>query len=934
MRGPTAGPAVSPTAVSPTAGAARVEPAPDAGPGRAPHPAGVGGTVPPRVRRALGSQRAWGRAGVHLVPVRHHSPACALALSALLEEVRPGVVLIEGPAEYTSLLPALQDPATVPPVAVLSLTDHAASYYPLAEFSPEWVALRWAGRHGARAAFIDRGPTAPDAGRAVRTLQAEYHLARSTTLDALARRLGCRDHDEVWEQLFEDRDTADIRAWRGFFADTLAWSALARLDAGREVLDADSTHAREAVMAAAVRRHLPQADGGGGKGPVVVVTGAFHTLALLDVLDNTPEAAWLPEPETGTGTQGWLIRYDFARLDSLRGYGAGMPSPGLWQRAWRARTTAPGADAAPGGRRGTKGSRPGPNGALTGPRGFATTVVLDVASALRDQGEPLGTAQVLGTVEQALGLAALRGRAWPGRTDLLDALTSCLVKDDSGLSGSLGAAVATVFAASGLGQVPQGTPSPPLVAEVRERLSALRLNLDDPVEHRVSLDTARRPRHRERRELLARLRFADVGLARQVGGADLVAGTGLGQFIEEWAYAWTPLVEAALVRAAATAPTLEILVLTRLEGHLEGEVGAGDLARLLTETAVMGLGEPVVVRVCDALETALAEISDLAELTDVLHRLAGLVEGLGRLSLEGAVPRLRLMLGRGTAAAARLVGELVGLEDDEAAGAVDALIAVRDLLARLTRVAGTRDSAGGGASNNVVGHGGVSNSDASGGSHSNDGGHVSNDSAGDVSRGNASGSTAGGGNGVAGGSDVPNGVGAVDVAAWGRDVVLREVDALRRDRATAPVLVGCATGIASTTGALGPQEVTDAVTAHLSPGADPAALADFLVGLVRTCPEVVLRAPDTLVALTRTLTGLEEPGFLALLPDLRRAFTVLRPLETHRLAEQVAALTATDASRIDVVWDVDPAQAELGWQIERDLVASLVRDGLGQWVGT
>ena len=907
------------------------------------------------MRRALGSQRAWGRAGVHLVPVRHHSPACALALSALLEEVRPGVVLIEGPAEYTSLLPALQDPATVPPVAVLSLTDHAASYYPLAEFSPEWVALRWAGRHGARAAFIDRGPAAPDAGRAVRTLQAEYHLARSTTLDALARRLGCRDHDEVWEQLFEDRDTADIRAWRGFFADTLAWSALARLDAGREVLDADSTHAREAVMADAVRRHLPQADGGGGEGPVVVVTGAFHTLALLDVLDNTPEAAWLPEPETGTGAQGWLIRYDFARLDSLRGYGAGMPSPGLWQRAWRARTTAPGADAAPGGRRGTKGSRPGLGGALgagapsaagapggaaqaagalTGPRGFATTVVLDVVSALRDQGEPLGAAQVLGTVEQALGLAALRGRAWPGRTDLLDALTSCLVKDDSGLSGSLGAAVATVFAASGLGQVPQGTPSPPLVAEVRERLSALRLNLDDPVEHRVSLDTARRPRHRERRELLARLRFADVGLARQVGGADLVAGTGLGQFIEEWAYAWTPLVEAALVRAAATAPTLEILVLTRLEGYLEGEVGAGDLARLLTEVAVMGLGEPVVVRVCDALETALAEVSDLAELTDVLHRLTGLVEGLGRLSLEGAVPRLCLMLGRGTAAAARLVGELVGLEDDEAAGAVDALIAVRDLLARLTRIAGSGGGAGGGVSNNAIDNGGVSNSADSGGSHANDGGHISNDSASGVSSGNTSDGTAGGGIHFADGISVPDGVGVVDVAAWGRDVVLREVDALRRERATAPVLVGCATGIASTTGALGPQEVTDAVTAHLSPGADPAALADFLVGLVRTCPEVVLRAPDTLVALTRTLTGLEEPGFLALLPDLRRAFTVLRPLETHRLAEQVAALTATDASRIDVVWDVDPAQAELGWQIERDLVASLVRDGLGQWVGT
>ena len=833
-----------------------------AGPGRA--PAGPGDDdVPPRLRRALGSQRAWAGSGVHLVPIRHHSPACALALSALLEEVRPAVVLIEGPAEYTALLPALQDPDTVPPVAVLSLVDRTASYYPLAEFSPEWVALRWAGEHDAEAAFIDRapgphgGPLDDGAGgAAARTLQAEYHLARSTALDALARRLGCRDHDEVWEQLFEDRGSADIRAWPDFFADTLAWSALARLDAEREVLDADGTHAREAVMAAALRRRLKEtADGGGG--PLVVVTGAFHTPALLDALDAAPEAAWLPEPETRTRPvpESWLIRYDYARLDSLGGYGAGMPSPGLWQRAWRART----------------GAGPGRSAARTptGARGFATAVVLDVVTALRERGEPLGTAQVRAAVEQALGLAALRGRAWPGRTDILDALTSCLVKDDTGLSGNLGAAVAAVFAGSAPGRVPPGTAAPPLVAEVRERLTALRFTLDDAVERRVSLDTARRPRHRRRRELLARLRFAGVGLARQVGGADLVAGTGLGQLVEEWAYAWTPQAEAALVRAAQEAPTLDLLVATRLAERLSGESSAGDLAEVLTELAVMGMGE-AAAQVCDALETAVSDLSDLAELAGVLHRLAALVEGSGRLSLDGAgsagsaVPRLRSMLGRGTATAARLVAELVGLKDDEAAKAVDALIAVRDLLVRLA---------------------------------------------------GADGGTAPG------------------FADAGREAVLREIDVLRRARAAAAVLVGCATGIASTTGSLSRQEVADAVVAHLSPGADPAALADFLVGLVRAAPDAVLRAPDTLRAVTRTLTDLDEPGFLAILPDLRRAFTTLRPTETHRLAEQVAALAGADASQIDVVWNVDPAQAALGQRIEQDLVASLVRDGLERWAG-
>ena len=822
--------------------------------------------VPTRLQRALDSQQHWGRAGVHLVPIRHHSPACALALSALLEQVRPGAVLIEGPAEYTALLPALQDPATVPPIAVLSLADRTASYYPLAEFSPEWVALRWAGEHAAEAAFIDSNPRAHDGspddavgGAAARTLQAEYHLARSTTLDSLARRLGCRDHDEVWEQLFEDRDTSDIRAWQGFFADTLAWAALARLDAEREVLDADSTHAREAVMAAALRERLPDADRSGSGAPIVVVTGAFHTLALLDALDGTPEAAWLPEPEVRSDGESWLIRYDFARLDSLRGYGAGMPSPGLWQRAWRVRTS----------------QSSGRAGASAGPRGFATAVILDVVNALRETGEPLGTAQVRTAVEQALGLAALRGRAWPGRTDLLDALTSCLVKDDTGLSGNLGAAVAAVFAASDLGRVPAGTASPPLVAEVRARLRALRFALDDAAERRVSLDTARKPRHRERRELLARLRFARVGLARQVGGADLVAGTGLGQFVEEWAYAWTPMVEASLVRAAQEAPTLDILVRLRLAERLSGEIGAAALAGILTELAVMGMDEDAE-QVCDALEAALTDLSDLAGLAEVLHRLVALVEGSGRLRLDRARPRLRIMLRRGTAAVARLVAELVGLEDDEEAEAVDALVAVRDLLVRLARA------------------------DDSDGANE---------------------------------SDALGACGTAEVVDPGREAVLREIDALRRARATAPVLAGCATGIAATIGTLTRQEVTAAVVARLNPGADPAVLADFLVGLVRTSPDVILRAPDTLRTITRVLTGLDESGFLAVLPDLRRAFTALRPTETHRLAEQIASLTGADAARIDVVWNVDSSQAAVGRQVERDLVASLVRDGLEEWVG-
>ena len=841
--------------------------------------------VPARLQRAVDAQRRWGEAGVHLVPIRHHSPACALALSALLEEVRPATVLIEGPVEYADLLPSLQDPRTVPPVALLSLGERTASYYPLAEFSPEWVALRWAGEHGAEAVFIDRSArlredddprsdTRGDArGGVARTLQAERYLARSRSLDALARRLGCRDHDEVWEHLFEDRATADIRSWRDFFSDTLAWAGLARLDIEREVLDTDGTHAREAVMAAALRRHLPESSastGADGKGfeapaaPVAVVTGGFHTMALLDCLDATEHAAWLPEAQPQPGGPAWLIRYDYARLDALRGYGAGMPSPGLWQRAWRARTGAgPLAGSGTGSRRAKRRTAQTAPESAAAARAFATTVVIDVATALRGLGEPLGTAQVLATVEQAIRLAALRGRAWPGRCDILDALTSCLVKDETGLSGNLGAAVDSVLAASDVGEVPEGIATPPLVRQVRDRLRAARFIIDDSVEHRVSLDTSRRPRHRERRELLARLRFVGSGFAHQISGADLVSGTGMGQFLEEWVYSWTPMVEAALVRMAQEAPDLDVLVRTRLAQRLTGELNAEALVALVSELAVMGLGTEAG-DVCDRLENSLGRLSDLGELVEALHRLAGLIESTSRLRLNDAGARIRSILHRGDAMIARCVSDLVGLEDQEATGAVDALISVRDLIIR---------------------------------------------SAGDDER--------------------------ADEAAQGAGfgAVLREIEVLRRNRDAAASLVGCATGIAASVRVLSEEEAVHAVLTHLAVGADPARAADFIVGLVRTAPDVLLRSPDAVEAVTGALTRLDDRAFVAALPDLRRAFTTLRPMETHRLAGMVAQLVGTAASDLDTVWTVNPAHAALGAQLERDLVASLERDGLGEWSG-
>src|SRR6516162_2647118 len=53
-------------------------------------------------------------------PVRHHSPAAARFVASALEERRPKIVFIEGPAEANHLVPHLLNAKTKPPIAIYS----------------------------------------------------------------------------------------------------------------------------------------------------------------------------------------------------------------------------------------------------------------------------------------------------------------------------------------------------------------------------------------------------------------------------------------------------------------------------------------------------------------------------------------------------------------------------------------------------------------------------------------------------------------------------------------------------------------------------------------------------------------------------------------------------------------------------------------------
>src|SRR5687768_14589668 len=94
---------------------------------------------------------------VHILGIRHHGPGSARSVRAALEELRPDIVLVEGPPDAEGMLLLLLHEEMEPPVALLIYVPEdpkRAVYYPFAVYSPEWQALTYAGKAGIPARFM------------------------------------------------------------------------------------------------------------------------------------------------------------------------------------------------------------------------------------------------------------------------------------------------------------------------------------------------------------------------------------------------------------------------------------------------------------------------------------------------------------------------------------------------------------------------------------------------------------------------------------------------------------------------------------------------------------------------------------------------------------------------------------------------------------
>ena len=549
-------------------------------------------------------------AGVHLLPVRHHSPRSSAVVRAVLERVRPQAVLVEAPADAGALVEALVDPGTVPPVAILGYrTDGTpgSSLWPFASYSPEYVALRWAAEHGVRTVLIDvpvgvalashdEGPDAkgldaeetaePGPSADGMTDPAAAAEPPATSLeDAAARARGFRSFEEFWEASFE----APAHDEAGFRAALLAYAALVRT----RVRPLD--RARDAFMA---RRIAEVVASGVPPEAIAVVTGAAHSAAFAAGDVDPAREAELPAPIASACT---LVPFSFPRLAEQTGYGAGNRAPRYYQRAHDA---------------GCDFTR------------ATLEVLIEFSEHLRLRGFAASLADTIEAYRLATALARHREKHAPGLDEVREAAIATLCRGEAAhLDGFLWPSVVGRAVGRVAAKVGQNSLQEEFWREVRARRlpdqdvpETFALKLANPVEIGTSV-------------FLHRLRVAGIPYARCHGtrtaaggaaGGDEGGHAALARAREVWEAQWTPSTDVALVERIVLGSSLEQVATRALSDALAKATSSGAAAEVLLESAVAGCPETVqtALAACDRLA---AQDDDLPSLALACRALSGLV---------------------------------------------------------------------------------------------------------------------------------------------------------------------------------------------------------------------------------------------------------------------------------------------------------------------
>ncbi|WP_454792406.1 DUF5682 family protein [Mycolicibacterium lutetiense] len=503
----------------------------------------------------------------HVLGIRHHGPGSARAVLSELDRIRPDIVVIEGPADADQLTADVDHTDMVPPVAIMAyaVDDPAVSaFWPFGAFSPEWQALLWAARNQVPVRFCDLPAATVLAQRDQRHEDASR--VRVDPIAALADAAGYDDPERWWDDVVESRTDGT-----GFEAITEAMHTVRELEPDE---DDPIEHQREAHMRQVIRKAAKEFS------TVVVVCGAWHAPALAGKLPAASADAallrGLPKVKSATVWVPWT----HSRLAAASGYGAGVRSPGWYQHAFLERD-----------------------------RPVETWLTL-AARALRGHDIFVSSAHVIEGVRLANALAAMRGRAHPGLSEVNEATEAVLCE---GSDTRFGLIVRELVVGERLGSIPEHLPMVPLLADITKQQKSLRLKPDAGAKQ-VTLDL-RKPNDLAKSHLLHRLAVLDIPWG------DPETATGQGTFKEPWTLQWQPEFAVKVVISSVWGNTVYRACKAKLADTAENAAHLGQVTATI-EAALLGGVDEAVPQLLAILENKAAVDRDLTELMAALPALA------------------------------------------------------------------------------------------------------------------------------------------------------------------------------------------------------------------------------------------------------------------------------------------------------------------------
>ncbi|MFV0540535.1 MAG: DUF5682 family protein [Aestuariibaculum sp.] len=464
---------------------------------------------------------------VHILGIRHHGVGSATYVRQRLQQLKPDMVLVEGAPEITEVISVIGHKELVPPAAIMLYNENNAkqsTFYPFAEYSPEWVAIAYANQTKTPVRAIDlparisfaiskaENGNKKDTDSQDKALEEanilEYHR---DPLDYLAQIAGFESGEAWWDYQFETHRN-NTSTEEQFEAVTLAMQSLREQNIPTS-LDKENVW-REAYMRYLIRHAQNEMYSN-----IVVVCGAWHAPALMDLKAHEKEdnkiLKSLPKSKVKVALS-W-IPWTNSRLSRFSGYGAGITNPGWYEHLWQ------------------------------NSENSELQWLTRAAEKFRNEHIDVSTAHVLETYKLSFSLAQLRNHSVVTYKDLDDAIKTVMCDGEHVLYQLIHKQL-TVN--EKIGSIPSDLPKVPLQQDFDNTVKTLRLKLS-AMPKVMDLDL-RKPLDLKRSIFFHQLEILSITwITKQVVRTK-------GTFKESWELIWNPEMQIQLIDKAHYGNSVEM----------------------------------------------------------------------------------------------------------------------------------------------------------------------------------------------------------------------------------------------------------------------------------------------------------------------------------------------------------------------------------------